>query len=108
MSQLEREMAALRLLFEPWNTAPHGTVIWEPDASDRNARFKCRIIAKATSVIAAGDRALAGSSFTIPQFGEADFSAIQDALTTDPEQRDFLELATACESVVRSLSQVSA
>ncbi|SBV37685.1 hypothetical protein STPYR_12628 [uncultured Stenotrophomonas sp.] len=108
MSQLEYKMVTLRLLFEPWNTAPHGTAIWEPEASDPNAQFKREIIAKATAVIATGDSALAGSSFTVPQFGEADFSAIQDALATDPEQRDFIELAAACESVVRSLARVAA
>ena len=108
MTQLEREMAALRLLFEPWKTAPHGTVIWEPEASDPNVQFKRNVIAKATEVIAAGDNALAGSGFTVPQFGEPDFSAIQDALATDPEQRDFIELAAACESVVRSLARVTA
>jgi hypothetical protein len=108
MTQLEREMSALRLLFEPWNTAPHGTVIWEPEPSDPNAQFKHSIIAKATEVIAAGDNALAGVSFKVPQFGESDFSAIQDALVTDPEQRDFIELAAACESVVRSLARVAA
>ncbi len=108
MSQLEHEMVVLRLLFEPWNTAPHGTVIWEPEVSDPNAQFKRETIAKATAVVAAGDSALAGSSFTVPQFGEADFSAIQDALATDPEQRNFIELAAACESVVRSLVRVAA
>ncbi len=108
MSQLEHEMATLRLLFEPWNTVPHGTVIWEPETSDPNAQFKRSIIAKATEVITAGDNALAGTSFTVPQFGESDFTAIQDALATDPEQRDFIELAAACERVVRSLARVAA
>jgi len=101
-------MIALRLLFEPWKTAPHGTVIWEPEASDPTAQFKRSVIAKAKEVLAAGDSALAGSGFKIPQFGEADFPAIQDALATDPEQRNFIELAAACESVSRSLARVAA
>ena len=105
MTQLEHEIATLRLLFEPWNTAPWGTVIWEPEASDPNAQFKRSIIAKAFEVISAGDNALAGTSFTVPQFGESDFPAIQYALATDLEQRDFIKLAAACESVVRSLAR---
>ena len=108
MTQLEREMSTLRRLFEPWNTTPHGTVIWEPEASDPNAEFKRNLIAKATEVIAAGDNALAGANFKVPQFGESDFPTIQDALASDPEQRDFIELAAACESVVSSLGRVAA
>lgn len=107
MTQLEHDMVTLRLLFEPWNTAPHGTVIWEPEVSDPNGQFKRDLVAKATQIIDAGDRALAGNSFTVPQFGEPDFSAIQHALATDPELRDFVELAAACESVVRSLTRVA-
>lgn len=107
MTRLEQEMATLRLLFEPWNTAPHGTVIWEPEASDPNAQFKRNVIAKAVEVIAAGDNALVRASFKIPQFGEPDFDAIQDALAADPEERNFIELAAACESVVRSLARVT-
>ncbi len=108
MTRLEQEMATLRLLFEPWNTAPHGTVIWEPEASDPNAQFKRNIIAKAFEVIAAGDNALSGARFTLPQFDEFSFSDIEAALAADHEQRDFIELAAACENVVRSLARVSA
>ena len=108
MTQLELEMTALRRLFEPWNTAPHGTVIWEPEASDPNADFKRDLIAKAVKVITAGDSALAGASFEVPEFGESSFSAIQDVLAIDPEERNFIELAAACESVSRSLARVAA
>lgn len=59
-------------------------------------------------LIAPGDSALAGVSFKIPQFGESDFPAIEEALATDPEQRDFIELAAACEGVVRSLARIAA
>lgn len=107
MTQLEMEMTALRRLFEPWNTAPHGTVIWEPEAPDPNAEFKRDLIAKAIEVIAAGDAALLGASFKVPKFGESSISAIQDALATDPEERDFIGLAAACEGVCRSLSRVA-
>ena len=108
MTQLELEMTTLLRLFEPWNTAPHGTVIWEPEASDPNAEFKRDLIAKAVKIISAGDNALAGTSFEVPEFGELSFSAIQDALATDPEERNFIELASACESVSRSLARVAA
>ncbi|UJJ58015.1 hypothetical protein [Rhodanobacter denitrificans] len=108
MTQLESNMTTLRRLFEPWNTAPYGTVIWEPEASDPNAAYKRELIAKAREVIAAGDAALTGASFQLPGFGESSFSAIQDALAMDPEERDFIELAAACENVCRSLVQVAA
>jgi len=108
MTQLEAEMTALRRLFEPWNTAPHGAVIWEPEASDPNAEFKRNLIAKAVAVIAAGDSVLAGASFKVPEFGKSSFSAIQHALATDSEERNFIELAAACESVCRSLALIAA
>lgn len=107
MTQLEHEMATLRLLFKPWIAAPHGTVILEHETAYPNAQFKRSIIAKGTEVITAGDEALAGTSFTAPQLGESDFTAIQDALATDPVHLDFIELAAACESVVRSLARVA-
>lgn len=106
MTQLENEMTALRRLFEPWNTAPHGTVIWQPEASDPNGEFKRDLIANAIEVIAAGDGALAGASFKVPAFGASSFSAIKDALGTDPEERDFIELAAVCESGCRSLARL--
>lgn len=105
MIKLEQDITTLRRLFEPWNTAPHGTAIWEPEASDLHAQFKRNLIAKAMEIIAAGESALAGVSFKTPQFGESDFTAIQDTLATDAEQRDFIELAIACESVTRSLAR---
>lgn len=108
MIQLKNEMKTLRLLFEPWNTAPNGTVIWEPEASDPNAKFKRHLISRAMEVVAVGDSALGGVSFKIPQFSESDFPAIEETLATDPEQRDFIELAAACESVVRSLARIAA
>jgi hypothetical protein len=77
-------------------------------ASDPNAPYKRELIAKAFEVIAVGDAALAGASFKLPSFGESSFAAIQEALATDPEERDFIELASACESVRRSLAQVAA
>lgn len=108
MTQLEHAMIKLRLLFEPWSTAPYGTVIWAPEASDPNAHFKRNMISKATEVITAGEKALAGARFEVPEFGETDFSDIQDALATDSEERDFLELAAACESVVSCLARAGA
>ena len=108
MIQLEQEMIVLRRLFEPWNTAPHGTVIWEPETTDPNAEFKRDLIARALEVIAAGDCALAGATFSAPDFGESSFSPIQEALATDPEERDFIELAAACERVSHSLARVAA
>ena len=107
MTQLEHNMTVLRRLFEPWNTAPHGPVIWEPEASDANAQFKRGIISKAAKVITAGESALAGASFTMPQFGESEFNAISATLATDHEERAFHELAVACESVVKALGRVS-
>ena len=108
MTQLEQEMTVLRLLFEPWNTAPSGTVIWEPEASDPNAGFKRDMIAKATEVIAAGDNALSGGNFKVPQFGESEFTAIQETLANDHEQRAFYELAIACDRVSKSVQRVAA
>lgn len=105
MTQLEAEMTVLRRLFEPWNTAPHGTVIWEPEPSDPNAAYKHDLIAKASEVIAAGDAALAGAPVEVPDFGEQNYSEIQEALSADHEERDFIELAAACERVRRSLMQ---
>lgn len=105
MSKLERELSALRRLFEPWSSSPQGTVIWEPEASDPNGQFKRDVIAKAAEVIAAGDNLLAGASVKVPRFGEADISAIEGALATDAEQRDYMELATACERVSRLLTR---
>jgi hypothetical protein len=107
MIQLEQEMIVLRRLFEPWNTAPHGTAIWEPEATDPNAEFKRDLIAKAFVLIAAGDCALAGNNFSAPNFGELSFSLIQDALATDPEERNFIELAVACERVRHTLTRVA-
>lgn len=59
---LKEEMTTLRLLFEPWKTAPHGPVIWEPEISDPNILFKNDLIARAQDIISAGDKALAGVS----------------------------------------------
>lgn len=103
VKRLENEVVALRMLFEPWKTAPHGTVIWKPESSDPNSQFKRSIIFKAYEVISAGDNALAGAGVTVSEAGEVDIPAIEDALATDPEQRDYIELAVACERVVRSL-----
>ncbi|KIQ26025.1 hypothetical protein RT95_12520 [Xanthomonas campestris] len=108
MNHLEQEMTLLRRLFEPWNTVPHGTVIWEPEASDPNGAFKREMIGKAGEVIAAGDSALAGASFNVPQFGEPDFDSLEASLANDHEQGAFYELAVACDRVVQSLARVAA
>ena len=108
MSQLEQELIVLRRLFEPWNTAPHGTVIWEPDESDQNAEFKRNLISKASEVIVAGENALACNSFEVPQFGEPEFNAIAELLANDHAQQDFYELAVACHRVVKSLVRIAA
>lgn len=108
MTPLEIKMATLRRLFEPWNSARHGTAIWEPEASDPNAEFKRVFIANAIEVIVAGESALAGSSFNLPDFGDSSFSTIEKALATDPEEHAFMELAAACESIRRSLMQIAA
>lgn len=108
MVQLEHEVIALRRLFEPWNTSPHGTVIWEPEESDPNAQLKRYMIEKAREVIAAGDNALAGTDFKVPQFGESEFTAIEESLANDHQQKAFYELAVACDRVVRSLGQGAA
>ena len=79
MNQLEHDMVVLHRLFQPWLTAPHGTAIWEPEESDQNAQFKRDMIAKANEVIAAGDAALAGGRFIVPQFGKAEFDAIEES-----------------------------
>lgn len=105
MTQLEHEMTILRRLFEPWNTSPSGTVIWEPEVSDPSVEFKRGFISRAAQVIRAGDNALADTSFTVPNIGESDFAAIQEALVGDPEERDFVELAAACGRVCRTLTQ---
>lgn len=103
MNQLEQDMTVLRRLFEPWNTARNGIVIWKPEASDQNATIKRNMIQKARDIIAAGDNALAGASFTMPGYGESEFKAIEDSLVSDHEQRDFYALAVACHRVVQSL-----
>ena len=108
MTQLEHAMASLHGLFTPWLSAPHGTVIWEPEESDPNAQFKRDFIAKAYQVLAAGDHALSGSNFKVPKFGEAEFDALETSLANDPEERSFFELAAACESVVKALGQPAA
>ena len=108
MTHLEQEMTVLRRLFEPWNTSPSGIVIWEPEASDPNAKFKRDVIGKASEVITAGDSALAGASFNVPQFGEPEFDSIQESLANDHEQSAFYELAVACDRVVQSLARVAA
>lgn len=108
MNQLEQDMTVLRRFFEPWNTAPSGTVIWEPEASDPNAQFKRNMIQKASDVIAAGDNALTGASFTMPGYGESEFKAIEESLVNDHEQQDFYALAVACHRVVQSLGRAAA
>lgn len=107
MNDLARELVALRLLFEPWNTAPHGTAIWEPEASDPHADFKCAAIAKALATLDAGERVLAGSPAPIPDLGGLGYDEVDPALASDPEWRDFIELAVGCERVVRALNSPS-
>ncbi|WP_334132154.1 hypothetical protein [Silanimonas lenta] len=107
MTKLESDVSALRRLFEPWATAPHGPVIWEPEPSDPNEAYKRGLINKAIEVLGAGEAALAGESFRIPDFGESSFPGIQDALAGDAEASDFIQLAFACERVRRSLAQAS-
>lgn len=104
--QLQQEMTVLRRLFEPWNTGWGDTVIWEPEASDLNAQFKRDMIGKARDVIAAGESALAGTSFKVPEFAESEFDAIEESLGDDHEQRNFYELAVACGRVVQSLGRL--
>lgn len=107
MTQLEHDMNVLHRLFEPWLTAPQDTVIWAVEESDPNAHIKHDLIAKANQVLAAGDNALIGARFEVPQFSESAFSAIAEALATDPEERDFFELAEACKRVAQSLAQIA-
>lgn len=101
-------MTILRRLFEPCLTAPHGPVIWAPEESDPNRQFKRNMIAQAIQVLAAGDGALAGGSFEVPEFGESEFDAVQETLLTDPEENQFFELAVACKNVVQSLARIAA
>lgn len=107
MTQLDQEMTILRRLFEPWNTAPHGTVIWEPEASDANAQLKRDMISKASKVIAAGENASAGAVSMPPVFGESEFEAIEDSLANDADQQSYYELAVACHRVVQSLERIA-
>jgi hypothetical protein len=106
MIQLKQELATLRRLFEPWNTAPSGTAIWEPEPSDPNALFKRNLIDYAYKVIAAGDSTLSGENFNAPQFDEALFDKIQESLSNDHEHQAFLELAQALNSVVSTLNKL--
>ena len=107
MTQLEQEMVVLRRLFEPWNTAPSGTVIWKPEDSDSNGQFKRSIIDKAFEVIVAGDSALAGGNIKLPEFGDSEYDAIAETLGHDHQQNAFNELALACVRVVQSLHRVT-
>ena len=108
MTQLEHDVALLRRLFEPWLAASGDTLIWPPDESDRNAPFKREMIAKARQILAAGESALVGATFKVPQLDNSQPSAIEAALTSDPLKREFLELGMACKNVVQDLAREAA
>lgn len=108
MTNLKSDMATLRLLFEPRKTKPYGPAIWVPQEDDPNGQFKRRTIEMAKEIIFAGDNALAGLSFHVPTFGESEFEEITETLYSDPEERTYYELATACQRVVLSLNRFEA
>jgi hypothetical protein len=108
MTQLKNDVAALRRLFEPWLAASGDTLIFPPEESDENAPFKRELFAKAQQILAAGDSAISGAAFDLPELGNLEFRAIDQALGADPLKSEWVELSTACERVVQSIARAAA
>ena len=108
MVQLQSDVAALRRLFDPFLAASGDTIIWPPDDSDENAQFKRELFARAKQILAAGESALAGETVDIPELGSLEFRAIDESLSTDALKREWIELSSACRSVVQSLARAAA
>ncbi len=111
MNRLKQEVEVLRRLFDPEAQKPNGTVMWEPLDNDPHAQFKKDLLDKAGSVLIAGDRSLSGSTYTAPEFGDSEFDAVEQTLSSDPSDSDdraYFELAAACEAVVQSLRRLAA
>ena len=108
MTQLKNDVAVLRRLFEPWLAASGDTLIWPPEDSDENAPFKRELFAKAKQILAAGESAISGAAFDMPDLGSLEFNAIDTALGADPLKREWVDLGMACKCVVQSLSRTAA
>ena len=111
MNRLKQEVEILRRLFDPEASKPNGTVMWEPRDNDPHAQFKNDLLDKAGSILVAGDLALSGGLYTVPEFGDSEFDSIEKTLTgdlSDSDDRAYFELAAACENVVQSLKRLAA